>query len=441
MYALTCDVNDAWGVSSYLRAAGFESAVQWARGPLLIAALLAFLKIWKAHKRGEVSRRVWTVARVLAGCQLWIALGEVLKGEPFQTLASYVIYTGLPMALIALAYCRERKAQVLFALAVTIQLSLSFLIVVFPQSRFGVFNGRNYAMADPELLGTQDWYEGGLARVGDQQRVFAQHYNPQAYGLYALVGVIVGSLLLLSSKAKWSRIAGGVLLSLGCFGWTVTVPRGATAGFLLSVGVIVWRSLKRTRRFVPITLTLATLGVSVVMLFVVPIPWAELVAAFEITDQDTVVRMDAAHHAVDQVIAFPWFGVPAEVFNAEKVGVHQLMGYFAVVHGLPVGCAVAWLMGIAVWAHRSAHIERKYDDGTPQDCGGMSVAEKNTSLLAAGVILGLGLTNNFAASMLFWTAWTLSCVPWLFAKREGHIHAYGRALANRAAGRSSRERC
>src|SRR5260370_42004566 len=146
IYALTCDPNDAWGVSSYLRTAGFESAVQGARGALLLAAVVSFVKRARDRRRRVVGSRVWLVARVLGACQLWILVGEALKGEPDRSLGRFVLYTGLPAVLVTLAYCRERLARTLFVVAIAAQLSLSIILLAFPLGPLAVLNARNYPM-------------------------------------------------------------------------------------------------------------------------------------------------------------------------------------------------------------------------------------------------------------------------------------------------------
>jgi len=157
---------------------------------------------------------------------------------------------------------------------------------------------------------------------------------------------------------------------------------------------------------------------SAVALVILPIPWVDLVAGFTIysDDPNLTLRIDAAQLAIRRIGDFPLFGVPAAVFNADRVGVHQIMGYFAVMFGLPAGLACTWLLLVSVWASRVPPGRRTASGGPVRTLvGGVSAGECNMSALLMGAVLGMGLTNNFAASMLYWSAWAISCMPWTFA--------------------------
>jgi hypothetical protein len=143
-----------------------------------------------------------------------------------------------------------------------------------------------------------------------------------------------------------------------------------------------------------------------------PSGWEGARALFTISPDDPglAVRIEAAERAVGQMADYPLFGVPAAVFNADRVGIHQIMGYFAVMFGIPAGIACTWLLFISVRANLVPCGSRRAHP-TTRDL--LASPDAHLCTLLMGVVLGMGITNNFGAAMLYWTAWAISCAPWM----------------------------
>jgi hypothetical protein len=415
VYAVTSATDDSRGISSFLQTHDLDLFVRMSRIPFLLAVVMSFIKIWRDRARGEVGDRAWRLARALAFCCVWIVLGSTLKGEPIVSLAGIVIAAGIPASIVAMAYYRNPAARTLFIMMLIVQLALSVLILLFPDGPLAELAALKYAQSDPALPVIDDTYRGGVLTLGLDARHYAQHYNPHAYGLYALVGTVVGGFLLRSSRALAYRLAGAGLLAIGLFGWSVTVPRGATVGLVFGAVVAWFRTVRafRAGTWARTILLIAVLFTAAWWL-ISAVPWNRFMVAGSSFSAEVRLRTQAAETAAAQVLGSPLFGITQGEFNAGDLPAHQIMLSFATLYGLPVGlCALwfVWCVGAAVLAdapHEPASTRSSRRRRRSKRTGG----GPNLSRLLGGLVLGAGLTNNAAAPILFWVVCAVVWMPW-----------------------------
>jgi len=127
---------------------------------------------------------------------------------------------------------------------------------------------------------------------------------------------------------------------------------------------------------------------------------------FFVNAEDPAVagRIAAIEVGRDVVAGAPMFGAPLDFIWPDSVAPHQLMFYFAALHGVPAGILLTILLWVGV------RIRLRYARAS------LSGAERwlmHTCVIIGWTVLGTAMTNNFAAPVLFWTCWAIGCAPLL----------------------------
>ena len=418
VYALTCATDDARGLSSFLRAHDFGLLLQLARGPFLVAVAVSFFRLWSGYRRRRVSERTWLLACTVAGCCVWIVVGSILKLEQVLSIPGILLSTGLPASMVAMAYYRNRAARILFVVMLVLQLSLSILILMYPDGPMAQLSALKYELEDQGLVGRRESLEGRMAGLTLETRLFAQHHNPHAYGFYALVGLAVGGYMFLAPATVACWLGGLGLLAIGLFGWLMTIPRAATVGLLVGILSVLPRLLRPSRRK-----SWAKGGIVVAAclvgggLLIPSLSWEALGPKFDI---DVGLRMEAALAALTEVAANPLFGISTERFDTYRLPAHQIPLYFATAFGIPVGLCGFWFLWRAVASTFVAfRSHRPAGSASSVLSRRGSIGERNLGLVLGWLLVGLGLSNNTAAPILFWLAWPLAWMPWALPTHPG----------------------
>jgi O-antigen ligase len=291
------------------------------------------------------------------------------------------------------------------------------MMLMLPNSALANLNGTNYLGSRDEFTDTVEVFSGKLARVSSEERLYAQFNNPNTFGLYAVIGIILGLSLVFVAKAG-NRAVGIVLLVMGVAAWTQTLTRSATAGAAFG-GIL---SIFAFRRDV---FTKVTLAISVISLSVIGLAFAgvldPLVELYSRAGEDTSFssRAMAFHSGVDVLLARPVFGAELEFEWIDGITPHQLPIFLGAMYGVLVGVAGMALLFLPPFvAIREFALT-----------GRSSLARHPFSVVFYFTILAMALANNFAAPSLFWIAWAFGIEP-LVTPRDQTEHR--RPLVRRA---------
>lgn len=406
--AVTNVAGDGFALNSLLRVSGYETLAIWLRAPAFVASAIACYRILSSRRNDEEMGRTQMLVLVILGVSAWVGLAILIKGKSIQVALGTVMSSGLLMAPIVLAYWREHRARVIFVALLVIQLSLAAAVVLMPDSPFGLLSGTKYSNSLGDLSGVSQSFNGGVSRVSDQPRMFAQFNDPIGYGLYSVIGIVIGAYICLSGRHLRYRVLGGILIALAGFGYIVTVNRGTTFGLL--AGLLIITVNEAAKRHVILTAVLWLLVVllagTAYLLLINERPSSATLDVFFVTSSDVSVtgRVDAVKVGWQGIVDDPLFGVPLSFIWPRNVAPHQLMIYFAAVFGVPAGMFVTMLLWVIT------QIRMQYLDVR------LLKDEKwmmHLSVIIGWIVLGTGMTNNCAVPALFWISWAIACLPWL----------------------------
>jgi hypothetical protein len=406
--AVTNVAGDGFALNSFLRVSGYETLAIWLRAPAFVASAIACYKILSSRRNDEEMGRTQMLVLVILGVSAWVGLALLIKGKSIQVALGTVMSSGFLMAPIVLAYWREHRARALFVALLLIQLSLAAAVVLMPDSPFGLLSGTKYSSGLGDLSGVSQTFNGDVSRVSDQPRMFAQFNDPIGYGLYSVIGVVIGAYICLSGRQFRHRVLGGILIALAGFGYIVTVNRGTTFGLLAGLLIIMISEAARRRVILTVVLWLLVmlLAGTTYLLLRNERPSSAILDVFFVSSTDVSVtgRVDAVKVGWQGIVGDPLFGVPLSFIWPRNVAPHQLMVYFAAVFGVPAGMFVTMLLWVIM------QIRMQYLDV------GLSKDEKwmmHLSVIIGWIVLGTGMTNNCAVPALFWMSWAIGCLPWL----------------------------
>ncbi len=400
VYSFATTGGEGFGVSGYLRAAGYDFYASTASVPFLLAAVVAYIRLLRQVSSGRAPKRARFAASIAMLCSAWICFAFLSKGGKFVVLPNTLAYTGIPAFVIVVAYWRDKWARRLLVFCIAAQLVLSVLVIAFPSSGFGELSGTLYdPMGEGGSYIQPDW-TGEIARISGEQRYFAQHNNPNTYGFFGIVGIVLGLGLLFASSTRRRRALGLVLIATGGISWVVTLSRGTTIGALVGVFVIlVGRQLRASVRG---RVRLAIVGVIVLGVLVgsLFIQWDDLESLFAVSRDDPGVtgREFALNAGVNMILDRPFLGAPIGMYWTENIAPHQLVVYGAATYGIPLGIGVAWLTSISI---ASAFTSAKLPSSELVQC-----------VVLGGACFGTSLTNP-AAPLLYYVILAVSCIPWL----------------------------
>lgn len=416
VFALTNVGGDGFAMNSLLRLTGYETLAIWLRVSLFVGSAIACYKILSSGRNDGEMIRTKRLVLVIIGVSAWVFLAVLVKGGSIPLAFGIMMYPGFLVAPVVLAYWRDFWARVIFVAFLLIQLALAAAVVLLPETPFGMLSGTRYSEGTGlgDLSGISQTFNGGVSRVSEQPRMFAQFNDPDGYGLYAVIGIVIGMYMCFSGRSFRNRMFGGILVALAGFAYSVTVNRGTTLGLLaglLIVGVreIATRPVARTITLWLIVVALA--GTTFVVMAGNGGSSSAVGELFFVSSSDVSVtgRVDALKVGLEGIVDSPLVGVPMNFAWPDRVPPHQLMVYFAAVYGLPAGMLVTLLLWTMV------EIRTQYASA------GLPVSEKwllHLGVIIGWALLGTAMTNNFSAPALFWVCWAIACTPWLFRGQE-----------------------
>ena len=409
--ALTHNGGDGFALDAYLRASGYETLMQWMRGLTFLGAGIASYKLIRSQRQDKETRRTKLLTWAILGMAAWVAAVTLLKGGKTSYVPGAVLYSGSLVAPIVFAYWRDKWARVIFIAILFVQLSLAMAIVLMPSGPLGVLQAVRYDTGLGDLSSVPQDFSGELARISGQSRLFAQFLSPNTYGVYAVIGIAVGSYMLLLYRSWRLKLLGGVLFVLGAFGWINTVSRGATLGLLAGVLIVAVKEIT-SKRAVVLTCALV-LAAGMGYLAISDWDASDLTDLFFVhTDNEAVsVRWTAAEAGMEQIAQSPLLGAPVDYVWPFNIAPHQVMLYFAASHGVPAGIMLTLLLLTLVQlklGYVKANLPRS------------ERWEMHLSVVIGWIILATGITNNLSAPVLFWVGWAIGCGPWLERWQSGN---------------------
>jgi hypothetical protein len=422
VFALCGSTGEAYGVSQFLAMHGLEDFTTFAAMPVLLGALAAFRTIFQTRKNPS-HQRIFGLACGLMFCLIWTGLSATVAIGPqaIGSISRNVVEAGFPGALIALASIRSRFARGLFLVLLAFQLILAAGVTLLPDSPLDVVASVHFRDASPLGAPILEVYRDDIARIGEQTRLSAHFSGPGPYGLYSLVGIALGTTILLNPFGDVTRVIGVALLAVGLFGWSVTVYRGTTVGLLIGYAIlgVVWTLRSRTtgRRIARV----AVLGTLLVAAIALSGGVEGIGSAIQGLTEDTgtQLRIEALRNSMSQLLENPLFGSPDAAIESTRgttsLFAHQIMFYYAANKGIVVGiCVTVFLALIPISTIKVINAARQ-QGGTGHSP--IAVRETSTwtlSILFGWLCVGTALTNNYTAPVIFWACWAEAATPWLF---------------------------
>lgn len=383
LYAATASYADGFAVSQVLGEAGFFDPVM----NLLLVALVAraMIKVLGVDERVRSHRAVLVLCCAMV---CWAMIGTFVKGGGLQEVLALLPYLGVPYVVILLAFAERDRSERYIVILVFLQVALATAVVA-KMPGFERLRGQNFtdfgniaaSQTQASIFLPNASTVKGLA--GGQ---YAQFHNPNALGLYAVAALSIGGLLLIRKR---HRLAGVSLLLAGTFLWVNSLTRGPLLGIILAV-IAYWIMRRRGQR--------TKVGVGLLLGLLMSVGgvtlWQAGLGDYLLPESQNVsvtTRLEGYAFGWDQVLQYPWFGVPVDFDWPPLLRPHALPLLFAAQYGIVMGLGITWL---AVWLPiRAGWVAlRNPTIGSPRAF---------LTLGAAGSTLGIGMTNNFAAPALF----------------------------------------
>lgn len=396
MISLAVNQGDGFGIARFLSLIGYNLYFSLQSLPLLVACMTSYYKINKNKYCSHYNYNIWGMSSIVMLCLLWILLTLIIKQSNILSMPNSLIYTGIPALIIGLNYWNDKKAQKLFVGLLLFHQVISVLLIVFPHGQLSLLAAMNYEPGGIDLAGINQDFTFEVARFGEQDRVYAQHDNPNTYGLYSIISLAVG-FYLLSKKSKICLVSSVILILTSIIGVSVTMSRASILGGLLGSTIVFLRNIKKMSRNAVVTLVTIIVSFAV---FILINSSETILQLFETQDFDT--RFNALKLGIEVITNNPILGANLEFAWPENIPPHQIMVYFAAMHGLFTGILVTLLYSLSILTllNKRSGIE--------------------LSILFGTICIFTGLANNFAAPILYWLCFSYSLIPVAISTRIHH---------------------
>jgi hypothetical protein len=400
IYSIFSNIADGFAIGCIVRLATSQLYTSYMSMLLLIAVVASYYRMYKSQPKNIIGKR-FLLGSLVFVCTLWIGLIVPLKGGNILSIPNSMTNYGIPCMVIVLAYYQSQFARYLFFTCILLQLVLAFFIVMYPDSLLSSISAVNY-----EASGITDFslfsqtYNFGIARFSNQGRLFAQFYNPNGYGFYAVMGIIVGCYVLINRKYNvFERFLGGILSLFGFFGWSVTFSRGTTFGLLFGTFFAYIISLKNSSKNKKYLMFLSWL-ITFIFWFLLIVYFQPLkeIILLSYNDAGVAIRGGALSQGIEVLSNNFLLGAPLNFIWNDDTVPHQIMIYSAAVYGIFFGLIVTLIFLVIA-------IGNIYNNTIIKE-------ERYLFLVISFVTTFTGLTNNFAVPILFWVAVAISCIPW-----------------------------
>lgn len=382
LYGFTASYADGAGVGSWL-SSGLTEFRSIAGGIFVLASIVAASRALLEYRQIESKfLRPAILLSILA--LVWSLLGALYKGQNPIEAASLLPYLGITAFLAFLTQTNRRTGERDFLIFLCAQAFLASSILLFPALHFlrapsTIFDNRgvNLAIADP-----------GFNKYDFVQS--AQFHNPNALGLYGATAIGVAFVFLLS-RSRYPLLW-FLLLVAGVVMWLNAFTRGPIVGVALSAALLLLITYRRSPFVVFYAIVILLIGLA--------LSSSERVMSLLIPDAQNVsvsLREEAFANGVRALDLFPVFGVPTDwIWSGTPP--HVLPLAFGAQHGILVGAClvlIVFLLGplmVLVTLRRASDV---------------STRQVGLSLMILP-LLGIALTNNFAAPVLFWALFAVA---------------------------------
>jgi hypothetical protein len=402
--------GDSLGMGGFLNSLGFGFAMKVINVIAIASSFVCFQKLWQRKNEDKSANRAFIMGSLAMFASIWIAFSTIVKYTNIGGGIGAFVDSRLYSVLIILAYWRSKRAQKLFITLLIIQLSLAATLVLFPDGFFSDLNATNYL--DQEM-GVREYYQqytGSVARFiidgHKDTRFFGQFHNPNQYGFYSIIGLVIGWYLFFYNTTKYIRIIGLVILIEAIFGWMVTFTRGATMGLLMGILAITIHSKNPRyvmRWFLLIILFLLTF-------FVFPFIFDKTLNIFLEPDSFDS-RIKGLQFALENMFIYPLFGIPVELTYANNYyGPHQTVPQYIMYYGIPVGIVIS----IFTWWQISSNFIQDFKTVDHRNDQVIFTNNEYYLFIVIGwIVFGMGLTNFTGGGVLNWLCFAIACLPWV----------------------------
>lgn len=328
---------------------------------------------------------------------LFVVFGSLVKGHDLVTSLSYAVYSGLPVYVIWVSVGVKENHLKLFFVFVFLQLLLSFFVITVPG--FDFLDGMNYKIQEGFNVGSAG--QSSYTFFGDGFNKYAlaryaQFHNPNALGLYAAIALAISLSLYLNSSLKLKSVGWGMFF-LGAYGWLYSLTRAPIIFLIVAVffilGSDISASLKKGRISKGNALVLPVIFVVLLGM------WVGGVFDYLITDRNDVSvesRLSGYESGFDAIARFPVFGIDKN-WVWEDVYPHFLSLALAAEHGVLVGVLITILFFFGSLKIVVEGVANLRSDGVKRYGAILAI-------LLVFVCLGIAVTNNLAAPVIFWIA-------------------------------------
>lgn len=345
--------------------------------------------------QSELRRSVY-LAQFLSA---FILFGCIVKGQNALQALSVLVFSGLPVYVMWVAFSLRANNAWRFYIFVFVQISIAIAVLIFPFFAFldgSVYAARegigviedidiNFSLPDASLT------KGLVSKYGN-------FHNQNALGFYSCAAIAIGLGIMRVNEAGYGRRSFALLLCLGgAFCWLnslTRLPLLMLLGGVFLVGVLMVRKGKVRKDVTRASaIIIALLGFSVIALS------TELLSFLlpESSNVAVTARLVGYVAGLDAVFQHPIFGVNLD-WNWPWLGYpHVLPLAFAADYGILGGV----LIFVIVFGGGARVIYRALT------CKNMHVTNHRDPGLAVYLILvvwGAALSNNLIAPVLFWIA-------------------------------------
>lgn len=336
---------------------------------------------------------------------LSIVSSLILKEENVLNILSHIVYSGIPVFLVWLTYCSGNKYRKYFIWYVFFMTFISFVVILFPEQMYfldGAYYKRLENVFVHEYSGLNFKLSGGFDKT--MVNKYGVFHNPNAYGFYAIILLVCAIYVyfqfnFLKNNKKMSLNKGLVItlfVLIGLLSWLNSLSRGPLLflffGFTLFFLILFFTNKKIKLSLIQI-LFVSIVFVFTSVFFVYGIASGYLLPSFD--NPSFVYRIEGYIRAIEVVKNYPLLGHPNAALELEGAYPHFLPLAFFVEYGLFAASIISFIL-FAISFYVIFMVRKRLREAT------YNKGRFMTPLLLLFVVIGIAITNNLAAPILFW---------------------------------------
>ncbi len=388
LYAALASDRDGYAMQQLL-SSGAPLYKLITRGLFIFVFILACLKIFHlllARRLRPLEIAAFLLVTALSG---WIVIGAIVKGYDGLAALSQLTYSGFPVLLVYIAFGGRGDGENKLGFFISFQIALAVCVLMLPFMSF--LDGFRYKAIEEIGLAQAQGSIDSFADFGSIKKYavarYAQFHNPNALGFYAASAIALGAGYIMYGQSKTRKWLAVVLVLGGTYCWLHSLTRGPI--ILVGMGLLVLVVLRLRGRMAPLKLYMGLIA----GLLTFAVAYAAGLIDFLLPDSGDVSvtsRLTGYQAGFDAVVANPIFGVgPDWVWWMDYP--HFLPLAIAADHGVLAG-VLSGILLVGVGGVVVMRLLYLSSDSLSASC-----------FLMYTSALGIAMTNNFAAPVLFWS--------------------------------------